>query len=277
MSKKLKITLLVGLGLAGFFGAALGLSVALTSGMTKTADQFFLAVKEHDLARARGFLSEEFKAGTSEQDFAAFLAKSALDRFDEASWSSRSMTNGTGTLEGSVTTDTGGTVPLSLSFVKENGEWRIYALRRSSAGLDTQSTSPGVPSRAEAVELVKAAFRLYAASVNTKDMSGFHAGVARAWQRQMTVQQMNEAFANAIATGNDYTVLDRLTPRLAREPTLGEEGALVLEGDYPGLKAPFTFKLKFVNEGLSWKLMRLGYSASKQPSTEGNTSGNKAL
>ena len=46
----------------------------MTSGMVDTADAFFKAIKQQDIAKARGYLSEDFKASTDENALKAFLS-----------------------------------------------------------------------------------------------------------------------------------------------------------------------------------------------------------
>jgi hypothetical protein len=131
----LKYLLIVVLGFGAFGAVVAGLVFFFTSGMTDSAGVFLTAVKEKRDDQAYRSLSEEFRASTSLPEFVAFLDESALRGFKEVSWSSLSIKNSNGKLKGVVTTESGGSVPLELSMLKENGQWRIHSLRKQAAGL----------------------------------------------------------------------------------------------------------------------------------------------
>ncbi len=114
--KKIIIAILVIILLAII---ALVVVFRMTSGITEVADQFLTAVKQGNLLKAYGYTSREFQATTSLQDLAEFLNDSALMDFSTSSWSSRSISGNQGNLEGSVKTRGGGTIPIKMSFVKE--------------------------------------------------------------------------------------------------------------------------------------------------------------
>lgn len=106
-----------------------------TSGMVDTANHFFNSVKQKDIAKARSYLAEDFKASTDEKALMEFLSKSAILNFRESSWSERTTSGGRGELNGSIITDTGGIVLIKMMFVKENDSWKIYAIQKPTAGL----------------------------------------------------------------------------------------------------------------------------------------------
>src|SRR5579871_3165421 len=151
MNKLLKIVL----GVVAAFVLLIGLGFWLTSGMADTADGFFKAVKIQDLAAARGYLSEDFRASTDETALKEFLTRSAILHFKDASWSERKIAGGRGELNGAIHTDSGGVVPIKLMFIEENGAWKIYAIQKPTAGLQSEDTSPTVPGQADLNALVK--------------------------------------------------------------------------------------------------------------------------
>ena len=78
---------------------------SITSGMVDIADAFFAAVKQKDVAKARDYLAEDFKASTDEKALRDFLSRSAIMNFKQSNWSSRQISGGRGELVGSITTD----------------------------------------------------------------------------------------------------------------------------------------------------------------------------
>lgn len=135
-----KVLLILG-ALFGVFVLAIVGFVALifsaTSGMPDTANAFFAAVRAGDMATARDHLSEQFKADTDSSELQQFLAGSALNNVIDTSWSDRKISNDTGEMTGSAETASGGVVPLTMHFVKQNDAWKIHSIIRSPAGVQT--------------------------------------------------------------------------------------------------------------------------------------------
>jgi hypothetical protein len=254
----MKRLLKVVVGIVVVFVLGIATVFYFTAGMAKTADAFFEAIRKQDVASARSYLSEDFKASTDEAALKEFLSKGALLKFKSASWSNRQISGGRGELNGAVTTDTGGVVPLKLMFVKENDAWKIYAIQKPTAGLQTEQTSPSIPTTANQATLVKRSMHDFGLSVNSKSMEHFHATVSQLWQRQFTTEKLNEVFGGTFDTGWDLTVLDKVEPIIEPVLTLGEHGELVLKGYFPTKPKPVKFEQKYLYEGVDWKL--LGFS-----------------
>jgi len=130
MSKRVKILM----GAALFIGATAALVFYLTAGLTNTADAFFDAVQQDDMTTARGYLSTDTRAHTSEADLKRALTAMGIIDFQQASWPSRSFTGARGKLSGTVTTMAGAVVPVNVGLVKEHGHWRIYSLLKAGSG-----------------------------------------------------------------------------------------------------------------------------------------------
>lgn len=250
MNKWLKIVI----GVVVLFVAAVSTVFVMTSGMVDTADAFFNAVKQKDISKARSYLSEDFKASTDENALKEFLSKGAILSFKETSWSNRQFSGGRGELDGSVTTETGGVVPLKMMFVKEHGAWKIYAIQKPTAGLQSAESSPTAPGKAEQVALVKQSMHDFIVSVDRKNMDYFRGTVSQLWQKQVTTQQLNDAFVSVIKSGANWSVLERIEPILASEAKVDENGVLLLAGRYP-TEPNVHFEQKYVYEGVAWKLV----------------------
>jgi hypothetical protein len=226
-----------------------------TSGIVDAADGFFKAVKEQDLAKARSYLSEDFRAGTDENALADFLSKSAILNVKECSWSNRQMSGDRGELEGSVKTETGGVVPIKMMFVKENGNWKIYAIRKPATGLQSESSPPTAPSKSAQVALVKQSTHDFIVSINKKDMGHFRNTVSRLWKKQHSTTQLNQAFKAIMDADANWALLDSYEPVLADEATINQDGVLILTGYYPTKPSQVHFEQKYIYEGLAWKLL----------------------
>lgn len=62
------------------------------------------------------------------------------------------------------------------------------------------------------------------------------------------------AMQSFIDTGADFHVLDGMQPLIERA-SVDENGVLSLEGSYPTTPSKFTFRHRYVYEGLDWKLI----------------------
>lgn len=249
MKKLLKIVI----GLAAVFAAAIIAAFWFTSGMVNTATAFLEALKDEDFAAARVHLSEEFKAGTDEAELKQFLSETALLQYQEASWSSRQFSGGQGELEGAVTTKSGGVIPLSLTFVKENGDWKIFGIRKAPAGLQV-AQAPGIPDKAGQAALVKRSMHDFAISVNRKSMEHFRSTVSRLWQKHITTEELDNVFGVTYGAGMDLTILDNIEPIIDPVAGLDEDGMLVLTGHFPTKPDQVHFEQTYLYEGIGWKL-----------------------
>jgi hypothetical protein len=256
MNKLLKIVI----GFVAVFVLAIVAVFYFTSGMTDTAEAFFHAIKKQDIAAARSYLSEDFQASTDEAALKEFLSRGALLNYKETSWSNRQVSGGRGELNGEVTTDTGGVIPLKLMFVKENGQWKIYGIQKPTAGLQTEESSPNIPGKADQVALAKLSMHDFAVSVNNKSMEYFRSTISQLWQKQFTTQQLDDVFADTYKMGLDFTILDSFEPVLEPTTTLGENQELILTGYFPTNPNQVHFTQKYVYEGVTWKLIGFKFS-----------------
>ncbi|HLE93678.1 MAG TPA: hypothetical protein VI543_03745 [Sulfuricaulis sp.] len=227
----------------------------MTSGMVDTADAFFKAIKQQDIAKARGYLSEDFKASTDENALKAFLSKGAMLNFKEASWSDRQISGGRGELNGAITTETGGVVPIKMMLVKENDAWKIYAIQKPTAGLQSDDAAPTVPGKAEQVTLVKQSIHDFIVSIEQKNMGHFRSKVSQLWQKQHTTEQLNQAFKPIMDSGANWPVLDSFQPVISSEARVDENGVLLIAGHYPTQPSQVNFEQKFIYEDVSWRLI----------------------
>jgi hypothetical protein len=115
--------------------ACVALIFVMTAGIVDAADGFFKAVADHDLPKARTYLSVEFAAASTPDELKGFLDRSALSRFKSSSWTSRKIENSRGELKGKITTTDGGNIPVAIGLVKEKGAWKIYSIQKPEAGV----------------------------------------------------------------------------------------------------------------------------------------------
>lgn len=249
--KKVLTVLLVLLVLA-VVGIALVFRV--TSGMVRTADSFFRAVEQKDIAKTKPFLAEGFLADTSMGELDLFLKQTALADYQKAHWGDRSVSSkGVGELEGSVETRTGGMVPIKVYFVKEKGNWKILNIQKTKAGIDSAKGAEKTPPDDQLKKMVDDSIHSLGTAINSRDFGEFHGKVARLWQAQTTKEDLLKAFQAFVDKKIDLAVLDQLEPVFSEVPKIDDEGMLLVQGYYPSQPVVY-FKTTYVYEHPQWLL-----------------------
>lgn len=250
MAKLMKVLL----GIVAFIVIAVIAVFYFTSNLTKVADEFFTAVKNKDMDKAYTYLSEDFRADTSKQDLQQFLEKNSLNNYKQASWSSRSISGGRGEISGSITTDSGGVVPLIIDFVKGDDGWKIYTIQKPFAGVQNQIAALKIPEEKKLMQLVNESMSVFSDSVADKSMAQFHAYISNLWQKQYSIEKLDEAFGSFYQLDLNLKVLENNSPQFSNNPSIDENGALIISGIYPTKPKQVHFEQKYIYEGLGWKL-----------------------
>ncbi len=249
------------LGLVIFIGVVLALVMVMTAGMTDTAESFFESVAAKQYDKAYSYLSEDFTRSISKEQLIAYMERTGLQNYRDVSWGNRSVEGKRGEIEGTVETLSGGAIPITVKCIKKSdGSWRIYAINKPASGIVQKETAEPVmllkaPDTEKAIKLVKETMRHFAHAVNQKDMTDLHAYAAAVFQKQVSVEKLNNAFKSFMETQVDFTVLDRMNPHLDFQPKIKEGGTLILEGTYSTSPSKVYFVLKYSREKEAWKLV----------------------
>lgn len=248
--------LLIGIAIIAVIVAAILVIVfRLTSGIVEVADEFFTAASEQDYETAYTFLSEDFKAATSLDEFKQFLAQSAIGDYSEGHWSSRSISGSQGELEGEIETSSGGSVPVKLAFVKEESGWKIHSIRKNPAGLiDTETDGATIPDQQSLIALTDESMHDFALAVNAGDFGDFHSNISALWKSQITKEGLYDIFEAFSDQGVDLTILEGMTPVFSEQPLIDDNGILRLAGYYPTQPSLTSFRLSYIYEHPEWKL-----------------------
>ena len=129
-----------------------------------------------------------------------FLKDSSLAEYESASWSSRSVTTNTGELEGTVTTAQG-PIPIKITFVKDADGWKIQYIEREPTGIANE-VDVTIPTLEESAELVKTTTSDFAAAVNNKDFTEFHATIAKEFPRGVITRAIRRSVCRVYRSGN---------------------------------------------------------------------------
>ncbi len=223
-----------------------------TGGMVKDTKDFFIALKNNDTAKAASYLSKTFTDSTSVEELKDFFDNSSLADYKDSSWGSRNITNDTAVIKGSVITESGQKIPLSVSFVKELGKWKILTIDIRKVGLNSKIN---IPSPNEQVELVNEAMTVFSSSLEAGSMAGFYSFLSKLLQKQKTLEEFEKIFASYYPDAPDFRyTTTKSSPVFKQAAFVNEFNELVIEGYYPSGKVNLEFDQKYIREGSAWKL-----------------------
>ena len=223
--------------------------------MNRSAERFFASVKKGDIAEARGFLSSALRAGTDEEWLRTMLTQTHILDTESARWTDHVSGHGYGQLTGSVKCRSGEEIPLTLLFIRERLDWKLYAVRRAFTGELPRLIAPLVPDRAEQVVLVKRAMQDFAVSARSHNMTFFRNTLAPSRRDKYTVAQFDQNFGSFFNIDEDLTSLAEVEPIVQKVTMEKETGAVTLKGLYPTAPKRVEFEQKFAYEQNDWRLL----------------------
>ena len=178
-----------------------------------------------------------------------------ITNWASSSWSSRKFENDIGELNGTIKTKSGGSIPLKMDFVKENGQWKIARCSTPPAGLQGSTAKPSIPSQADLKRLATESLLDFNQAVRTKDFVPFHAKLSAPFKTQKTAQDLRGIFQSFIDSEVDIAGIADLTPVWEPPPAINDDGVLVLTGHYPTTPMRVLFSLKYLDENKVWRLV----------------------
>lgn len=267
----MKTLLKVLLGLAVIGAAILALVFWMTAGLPRAADQFFTHIAANDYAAALAMTTPDFRASTDKAALEEFARGNGLDGYKSASWSSRSMNNNVGELEGSLTVRDG-VIPVKLTLVKSQGEWRVQNVRKADAGMhtdsgatsnapttrvDTTAPTPTGPDAEEQQLLVSSTLDAFSESINANDFSVLHNIGSTRFREEVSVDKLREAFAGFVDQKIDLSILGTLAPTIDASSGVQSDGNLQLTGSYDTQPSGVRFDLLYEWEDEQWWLINI--------------------
>lgn len=253
MNKILKIALSVVVVIV----VSISLVFLITSRVSTTANDFFVQLGNKNIEAAYNYFSKEAQEQTDFQSFSSFATTLNLQGFKEASWPSRSWKAGKGgKLEGTVTDKNGKSIPMSISFIKEEGKWKIYSIEKTVSGITMEPIDPSkMPSDNQQVQLVKTTINDFVISVNKGSMQHFYGTVSPYWKKELTVEKLEKAFGQFFTVDFDFTVLENMKPFINLSQL--EKNNLFLVKGYYASDPNFNFELKFYYQNEKWSLFHI--------------------
>jgi hypothetical protein len=107
----------------------------MTKGAADAAQAHLELIRQGDIEAAYADLSDELRAQVSLQDYERLIAEHEILRHStDATFFSRSVDNDRAVLRGVVTAATGQSEQITVELVKQDGVWKIAALRFDEEG-----------------------------------------------------------------------------------------------------------------------------------------------
>src|SRR5262249_49717206 len=174
---------ILGMGLCAGLGALfVGGIFALTQPVVDASEQFLALLGQGKIAEAYASAADGFRAQQDEATFTGAVKQLGLTDYSAVSWHNRQVENQEGTAEGTVTTKSGGTKPVSIRLVREGGKWTVVGVRYGGVELVTLNARPPVPPAAELERMVAEALLGFNQAVRARDFTAFYGQLSDVWK-----------------------------------------------------------------------------------------------
>ncbi|HSH38709.1 MAG TPA: hypothetical protein VK993_07980 [Chthoniobacterales bacterium] len=157
-------------------------------------------------------------------------------------------------------------VQFRLKYVNERAAWKLMGIK-----VDVTPAKP--PTDGEARALVLESLLAFNRAVQAKNFTAFHKQIADIWRKQITPQELQEAFATFVDQEVDISQIADLQPMFDPAPGFDEDGLLLLKGDYPTRGNNVQFKLRYIQESDAWRLVNIAVNVT--PDGEGESEAEK--
>jgi hypothetical protein len=243
-----------GLTLGGLLVIGTVVALGYSWKITTAADQFLSAVKNGRIGEAHALLATSLRDHKQEEWLRGLLDDTGILDAESVEWSKPTVENGYGELKGEITRAGGEVVKVSMLFVREHLQWRLYAIKRPFEGELPQAIEPPFPDRVQQIALVQRAMHDFTASVQARDMSYFHSTLAPTKRVKVTADKLDAAFERFFDIDEDLTSLDAITPRVAEMGSPTNEGHVTVSGYFPTEPKRVHFEQKYSYEKNDWRL-----------------------
>lgn len=242
-------------GFAVLIGVIVAVVFYATSGITKTADDFFAAANNGEYEEAHSLTSISLQRQLSVADMEAFMVSNGLDSVTDTSWASRSIENSTGELSGTLTTAEGGSIPIRLQLVSENEEWKINFIDADTGGVETSgggsesglgpsSFAGPIPTREQQEDMLFSTTIGFYNALDDDDFSDWRDDFVK----QITVAQLEEGFGSMRSLRGDIGPLAVLDPDFETVTSLNDAGQFEIAGTYKSGNEELQFRYIYVRE-----------------------------
>src|SRR5439155_10848313 len=130
--------------------------------------------------------ADGLRARQDEASFTGAVKQLGLTDYSSAAWHSRQIENQQGTADGTVTTKSGGSKPISVRLVRDGSKWTVVGVQYAGVELLTIKSPPPVPPGPELEQMVAEALLGFDQAVWTKDFTAFYGQLSDVWKKETT-------------------------------------------------------------------------------------------
>ncbi len=246
--------------LLGLIGG--GAAFYFTRGAVEAADKFFATIAERGAAAAYAEAAPGFRNATAPDEFANVAERLKLTSFRSASWSSRSVTNGTAELEGTLTLAQGDPLPITVGLVEDgSGAWRVLSFKTPPAGVQSAGGQPAMPDEAKQHQLAQVSVMQLIEAIKAKNFQALQASGATVFRQQFTVQALADQFKGFTDQNIDLFKFETNPVSFTEPPKLDDNGVLTLTGTLPTPQQPWYFQFSYLQDNGDWRMVSLSLSS----------------
>lgn len=163
--------------------------------------------------------------------------------------------------------------PLIVTLSRERGAWRVFSVkspmnietglsenRFTRIGKSVETCSPldrPMPDERTARAMATETLLQFNDAIQQRSFEDFYEGVARAWQRQLTLGMLTRTFQGFIDQRTNLAAIRDLEVVLNQPPHIDSDGLLIVSGSYAAKPHRVRFSLKFFYEVPNWRVFGL--------------------
>lgn len=258
--KAFKILLMVIGGIVLVIVGFIAVVFFLTDEAADGANELLAQLAAGDVRGAYDAAAPQLRERQSFEAFADATASLGLERFADASWTSREITSDRATVEGTVTLTDGNEVDMRVELVETDDVWQVATFTTTAAnGAINGGGLPDLPSLDQTRALVQTTLGAFSDALVGADFTDFHAGISALWRSQITAEGLQAAFQGYIDGGVTLTGIAQMQPEFSMPPARDSDGALLLLGYMPTNPNTLYFRLRYIYEHPEWRLIGINF------------------
>lgn len=168
-----------------------------------------------------------------------------------------------------VRTSFGAQVPLVITLTRDRNVWRVLSVKlpmnietgisenlftRLGRGPEiTSAQDSPMPDAPVAAAMAKETMLRFHDAIQQKSFEDFYDGVARAWQRELTLGMLARTFQGFVAQRTNLIAIKDLDAALKSPPHIDSDGLLTVAGSYPTHPHRIDFEIKYFYELPNWR------------------------
>jgi hypothetical protein len=239
----------------------------------EAAKQFFQLLAAGQSSAAYASAAFGFQAQQTEKAFAQTVKEIGFTPQDTLAWEPPEVTKDQAKVRVEVAAKNGRKVNFIVTLVPESGAWRVHSLRSPRGETDSRlenrftlvgkgaafsdAQSQRLPDEKEVRQMILRVLAKFDEAVQQKSFKDFYDDVAVAWQKQLSVGQLERAFQPFVNAGVHLGGFREAEMQLDGPAVINTEGVLVVNGHFQTAPWQVYFSMKFMYELPRWKLFGL--------------------